>query len=279
MIAIVGRPNVGKSTLFNFLTRRRDALTADQPGITRDFLVGRGRYGEADYWVMDTCGLIRGGKRGAISENTLQAVTEADHLIWMVDARAGLTADDEELAATLRRLHKPISVAANKSDGLDWQQALADFYRIGSNIYPIAAMHGDGVHELITDILPGRPEQPEAEVKPTTGPAFRIVIAGRPNVGKSTLANALLGRQRVLTGPEPGLTRDSVKMEFEQTGELWQLTDTPGVKRRSRITDEIEKRSVKHTLRSLQGRIPGYSGAGCLLRSVRSGLATDAADP
>ena len=249
MIAIVGRPNVGKSTLFNFLTRRREAVTANQPGVTRDFLLSRGRYGEADYWVMDTGGLNQNDKQHVVSAHTFQAAAEADHLIWMVDARDGLTADDEALAVPIQRLRKPISVAVNKIEGMDWQQVLADFYRIGSDLYPISALHGDGVHELITDIMDDQPAQEETEEP--THPAFRIVIIGRPNVGKSTLTNALSGQQRMLTGPEPGLTRDSVKIEFQHAGELWQLTDTSGVKRRSRVTDEIEKRSVKHTLRAL----------------------------
>lgn len=262
VVAIVGRPNVGKSTLFNRLTRSRAALVADIPGLTRDRQYGDGRLGARPYLVVDTGGLVASlhapararadtGLGGQIVAQTRQALAEADAVILLVDARAGIHPLDRELATDLRRLGKPAVVAVNKAEGLDPAVASAEFHALGLGPpQSISASHGDGVEPMIAralDMLPdmGLPaEAPRADVP-------RIAVIGRPNAGKSTLVNALLGESRVLVGSEPGTTRDSIRVPLERDGRAYVLIDTAGVRRRGRIEEAIEHYSVVKTLQAI----------------------------
>lgn len=263
VVAIVGRPNVGKSTLFNRLTRSRSALVADIPGLTRDRQYGDGRLGERPYLVVDTGGLVEslhapGAGRASsaalgdqIMAQTRQALAEADAIVLLVDARAGIHPVDSLLAMDLRRLGKPVVLAVNKAEGVEPEVAAAEFYGLGLGPpQPISASHGDGVTpmiERVLDLLPDRglqAEEPQADVP-------RIAVIGRPNAGKSTLVNALLGEPRVLVGSEPGTTRDSIRVPLERDGRPYVLVDTAGVRRRGRIEDAIEHYSVAKTLQAI----------------------------
>ncbi len=263
VVAIVGRPNVGKSTLFNRLTRSRSALVADIPGLTRDRQYGDGRLGTRPYLVVDTGGLVEslhapGTGRSStaalgdqIMSQTRQALTEADAVILLVDARAGVHPVDSLLATDLRRLGKPVVLAVNKAEGVEPDVAAAEFHALGLGPpQTISASHGDGVEPMIErvfDLLPeaGLPEEvPQADVP-------RIAVIGRPNAGKSTLVNALLGEPRVLVGSEPGTTRDSIRVPLERDGHPYVLIDTAGVRRRGRIEDAIEHYSVAKTLQAI----------------------------
>ncbi len=256
VVVIVGRPNVGKSTLFNRLTRRSAALVADLPGLTRDRQYGDGRLGDRPYWIVDTGGIVESlhsgsGGGGTLSDfirrQTLQALAEADAVILLTDARAGLHPLDRQIAGDLRRLGKPVFVAVNKAEGVPAQTAVAEFYALGLGApVAISAAHGDGVAALMERVLSGLPVVPEP-APPADIP--RIAVVGRPNAGKSTLVNALLGEERVVVSPEPGTTRDSVHVPLVRDGKRYVLIDTAGVRRRARILDEIEKFSA---LRSLQ---------------------------
>jgi GTP-binding protein len=254
VIVLVGRPNVGKSTLFNRLTRTRDALVADLPGLTRDRQYGVGRVGPRPYVVVDTGGI--GGKTEgveALMERQVQrAIGEADHIVFLVDAREGRTGADEEIAAQLRRTGRPVTLAVNKSEHLDPTLASGEFFALGlGEPVPIAAVHGRGVRSLMDGVLEAFPlevdDAPEAEER-----GVLIAVVGRPNVGKSTLANRLLGEERVVVFDEPGTTRDSVYIPFERDGRRYTLIDTAGVRRRSRIEEAIEKFSVIKTLQSIE---------------------------
>jgi len=254
VIALVGRPNVGKSTLFNRLTRSRDALVADYAGLTRDRQYGEGQAEEHNFIVIDTGG-ITGMEEGIdlrMSEQSLQAIDEADITLLMVDAREGLVLGDEQLVDYLRKNTKPFSLVVNKTDGLDPDIALADFHRLGCNqIYAIAASHGRGVNKLIEQVLSPFPIQVEPEITGESG--IKIAIAGRPNVGKSTLVNRMLGEERVIVYDHPGTTRDSVYIPFERRGKSYTLIDTAGIRKRGKTKETVEKFSVVKSLQSIKG--------------------------
>ncbi|MCG8037438.1 MAG: ribosome biogenesis GTPase Der [Candidatus Thiodiazotropha taylori] len=253
VIALVGRPNVGKSTLFNRLTRSRDALVADQPGLTRDRKYGTGKLGKHPYVVVDTGG-ISGDQLGIdqlMEQQVHQAIGEADHILFLLDGREGCTGGDEIIAQQLRKTGKPVSVAVNKSEGLDETVAASDFYRLGlGEPIAIAAAHGRGVRTLIDGILSQFPPPEEARAEEEKG--IQIAVVGRPNVGKSTLVNRLLGEERVVAYDQPGTTRDSIYIPITRNDKRYTLIDTAGVRRRARIKEAIEKFSIIKTLQSMQ---------------------------
>ncbi len=255
VVALVGRPNVGKSTLFNRLTRSRDALVADFPGLTRDRHYGEGRIGPRDYIVIDTGGFEPVNAEGIVREmaaQTEQAIAESDVVIFVLDAREGLTGQDGRIAARLRVAGRPIVLAVNKAEGLT-EQAAAEFHELGlGEPWLIAAAHGDGVRELMEVALAAfveadadPPDTDENERR------IRVAVVGRPNVGKSTLINALLGEQRLVAFDQPGTTRDSIEVEFEFDGNRFTLIDTAGLRRRGKVFETIEKFSVVKTLQSI----------------------------
>jgi len=255
VVAIVGRPNVGKSTLFNQLTRSREALVVDLPGVTRDRHYGEGAVGEVPFIVIDTGGL--GASETAIDnlmeEQAWLAVQEADIILFLVDGRSGLIAADKEIAKSLRLKEKKIHLVVNKVDGLDSNVAIADFYALGlGEPFPIAASHGRGISTLIEQVLTPFvvSEATESAIKEEAG--IKIAIAGRPNVGKSTLVNRLLGEERVVVFDEPGTTRDSIYVPFERFGTKYTLIDTAGVRRRAKIFETVEKFSVVKTLQAIE---------------------------
>ncbi len=253
-IALIGRPNVGKSTLFNQLTRSRDALVADYAGLTRDRHYGRGQTEAGAFYVIDTGG-ISGEEEGIdapMAQQARLAVEEADLVIFLVDARQGLSAADEEIAELLRKQQRPVIVAVNKVDGLDEDVALADFYRLGfSQVVPIAASHGRGVRSLLEIGLAGFDLDPPDAERPTDD-RIRIAVVGRPNVGKSTLVNRLLGEDRVIVFDLPGTTRDSIYIDFERDGQGYTLIDTAGVRKRKNIKLAVEKFSIVKTLQAIE---------------------------
>lgn len=256
VIALVGRPNVGKSTLFNKLTRSRDALVADLPGLTRDRKYGEGRMGERDYIVVDTGG-ISGDETGidtVMAAQSLQAIDEADIVLFLVDARAGLNPADEMIADHLRRREKKVYLVVNKTDGLDEDVARSDFFAMGlGNPLCIAAAHGRGVRQLIDMTLDeaGVPlPDPDAEEEEDDD-NIRIAIVGRPNVGKSTLVNRMLGEERVVVFDHAGTTRDSIYIPYERDEQQYTLIDTAGVRRRRQVTEAVEKFSVIKTLQAI----------------------------
>jgi len=253
-LVLVGRPNVGKSTLFNRLTRSRDALVADVPGLTRDRHYGRGRIGTRPFLVVDTGGLEPGVREGifqAMAQQTRQAVAESDAVLFLVDGRAGLTPDDQEIAVELRRAGRPVWLVVNKSEGRPREAVAAEFHELGlGEPLSISAAHGDGVRELIELAL--APFSPAIEEAREVGPHPRIAVVGRPNVGKSTLVNAVLGEQRMVTFDQPGTTRDSIHVEFEQGGRSYTLIDTAGLRRRGKVDTVPEKFSVVKTLQAIE---------------------------
>ncbi|HKT32504.1 MAG TPA: ribosome biogenesis GTPase Der [Gammaproteobacteria bacterium] len=254
VIAIVGRPNVGKSTLFNLLTRSRDALVADVPGLTRDRQYGYGKLGVRPYVVVDTGGLE--GEADELKERmtrqTQKAITESDAVIFLVDGRAGLTAADHNVAAQLRRSGKPVYVAVNKTEGMAAELVTAEFHALGLGApQAIASAHGTGVGELIDSTLAGLPLNSDADVPVGDDTRVSVAVIGRPNVGKSTLINRLLGEERLLAGDRPGTTRDSIYVPFERDGRTYTLIDTAGVRRRARVEDAIEKFSIIKTLQAI----------------------------
>lgn len=254
VIALVGRPNVGKSTLFNRLTQSRDALVADQPGLTRDRQYGVCRLGEHPLLVIDTGGM--GGQdegvEALMEQQARAAVEEADHILLIADARDGCGPQDEIVAGFLRRQNKPITLVVNKVDGLDERLVLADFHRLGLGApLGIAASQGRGVRTLVELLEQGLPEAgAETETEETAG--IRIAVLGRPNVGKSTLVNRLLGEERVVAYDQPGTTRDSIFIPFEKHGRRYTLIDTAGVRRRARVNEVIEKFSVIKALEAME---------------------------
>jgi len=255
VIALIGRPNVGKSTLFNQLTRTRDALVADYPGLTRDRQYGNGKLGGRPYLVVDTGGLV-GGEQGLdslMASQVWQAVEEADAVVFMLDARDGINLSDEQIAARLRRSGKPAILALNKVDGVDAAPVTADAFSLGlGEPLPLAAAHGRGVGNLIDRALTALPEQGFiAQALPADAKGIRIAVVGRPNVGKSTLTNRMLGEERVLAFDQPGTTRDSIYIPFERDGHDYTLIDTAGVRRRSKVNEVVEKFSVIKTLQAI----------------------------
>jgi len=258
VIALVGRPNVGKSTLFNRLTRSRDALVADLPGLTRDRKYGEGKVGDRAYLVIDTGG-ISGAEAGidkAMAEQSLLAIDEADVVLFLVDARAGINPADEMIADHLRRQQKVCHLVVNKVDGLDPDVARSDFFALGmGEPLTIAASHGRGVTALIDHTLdelgievPDEDAVREREFDPST----RIAIVGRPNVGKSTLVNRMLGEERVVVYDQAGTTRDSIYIPYERDGQPYTLIDTAGVRRRKHIREAVEKFSIVKTLQAIE---------------------------
>ncbi|MBY6028521.1 ribosome biogenesis GTPase Der [Halomonas sp. DP8Y7-1] len=255
VIALVGRPNVGKSTLFNRLTRSRDALVADFPGLTRDRKYGNGMLGNKAYTVIDTGG-ISGDEEGidaAMAEQSLQAIDEADIVLFLVDARAGLNVADEAIANHLRVNQKKTWLVVNKTDGLEEHSAMADFWQLGlGEPRPIAAAHGRNVTALIDEVLSPFPER-DMDIPADTGSkGIRIGVIGRPNVGKSTLVNRLLGEDRVVVFDEAGTTRDAIEIPFERRGKPYVLVDTAGVRRRKNVTEIAEKFSIIKTLDAIK---------------------------
>ncbi len=268
LIALVGRPNVGKSTLFNRLTRSRAALVADLPGITRDRQYGAGRLGDFAYWVVDTGGWghPEAGLAGAVAEQMWRAVEEAAVIVLVVDAREGLTAADQDLAERLRGSGRPMALAVNKVDGLEPVAAVAEFYTLGLGfVHPISAAHGHGVASLMEGILALLPGEVASAV-PEHG--IRVAIVGRPNVGKSTLVNRLLGDERMVTADRPGTTRDSVEVPFERFGRPYTLIDTAGLRRRARVRESAERFSALKTLQALE-----RAEVGILVLDAREGVA------
>ncbi|MBX3696317.1 MAG: ribosome biogenesis GTPase Der [Dokdonella sp.] len=254
VVALVGRPNVGKSTLFNVLTRTRDALVADMPGVTRDRHYGFCRLGERHFVLVDTGGLADSdeGLAGLTARQVELAIAEADVVVFVVDARDGLLPTDQAILERLRRTSKPMLLAVNKLDGLDESVALADFARLGvARPLPLAASHGHGTLQLVKAIETLLPAgEPEALSGEDEG-GVRVAIVGRPNVGKSTLVNRLLGEDRVIVSNVAGTTRDSIRIPLERDGRKYTLIDTAGVRRRARIEDAVEKFSVIKTLQSI----------------------------
>ncbi len=251
VIALVGRPNVGKSTLFNVLTKSRDALVADYPGLTRDRKYGHASYNDKSYILIDTGGLSGESEEldEKMAQQTLLAIDEANLVLFMVDGRAGLTAADEAIARQLRRLGKSIHLVINKSDGIDVQQALSDFAQLGfADAYPISASHKRGVPQLIEEMLGDWPEW-ESEAEQQKG--IKVAIVGKPNVGKSTLVNRILGEDRVVAMDLPGTTRDSIYIPFERDGQQYTLIDTAGVRRQKKVKEKVEKFSVIKTLQAI----------------------------
>jgi GTP-binding protein len=251
VIALVGRPNVGKSTLFNVLTGTRDAIVADVPGLTRDRQYGFGRVGPVPYVVIDTGGLIEKatGIEAQMRAQTERAVAEADRLVFVTDARAGLSPEDQFVARELRRSGKPVTVALNKAEGLDSDVAGADFHALSlGEPHAISAAHGQGCESLMEQVLSGLEPQPAED---SSDGAIRIAIIGRPNVGKSTLVNRLLGEERVIASEQPGTTRDSILVPFERDGREFVLIDTAGVRRRARVEGVVERASVAKTLQAI----------------------------
>lgn len=257
VIALVGRPNVGKSTLFNRLTRSRDALVADLPGLTRDRHYGEGRIGERPFLVIDTGGFEPVAKAGIMHEmakQTKQAVAEADVVIFIVDGRQGLTPHDKTITDYLRKSGRSVMLVVNKAEGMKYTSVTADFYELGlGDPYVISAAHGDGVTDLVEESLNLACAQrlPTEELSESICKSIKIAIVGRPNVGKSTLVNTLLGEERVIAFDMPGTTRDSIEIPFERGGKHYTLIDTAGIRRRGKVFEAIEKFSVVKTLQSI----------------------------
>ena len=254
VVALVGRPNVGKSTLFNRLTKSRDALVADIPGLTRDRHYGHGRLGEKPYLVIDTGGFEPDAKTGIVSEmarQAEQAIAEADVVVFLTDGRAGVTGHDHNIAEMLRKAGRKVLLAVNKTEGMTRSGVANEFYELGlGDPYPISSAHGDGVRDLLELALEAYPYAAEADETVEKRP--RIAIAGRPNVGKSTLVNTLLGEERVIAFDQPGTTRDAIAIDFDWQGKPYTLIDTAGLRRRGKVFETIEKFSVVKTIQAIE---------------------------
>jgi GTPase len=255
VLALVGRPNVGKSTLFNRLTKTRDAIVADFAGLTRDRHYGNGKQGEHEYIVIDTGGFEPTAESGIYKEmakQTRQAVAEADVVIFVVDAREGLSSQDYDIANYLRKLGKHTVLTANKAEGLKEGHQVSDFYALGlGDVMPISASHGQGMKELLA--LAFAPlKLDEADAPAEDNGAIKLAVAGRPNVGKSTLINTWLGEERLVAFDMPGTTRDAISVPFERDGVLFELIDTAGIRRKGKVFEAIEKFSVVKTLQAIE---------------------------
>ena len=253
VIALVGRPNVGKSTLFNRLTRSRDAIVHDVPGVTRDRHYGEARHGPRAFIAIDTGGFEPRSPQGVFVEmarQAEQAMVEADAIVFVVDGRAGLTPGDRAIAERLRKLKTPVHLAVNKSEGKQPDLAVAEFHELGLGApAAISAAHGEGVRELMDVVLEKFPEA-EREAPEEKDP--RVAIVGRPNVGKSTLVNALVGEERVIAFDEPGTTRDPIEVPFERAGRRYTLIDTAGVRRRGKTGEPVEYYSIVKALQAIE---------------------------
>ena len=276
VVALVGRPNVGKSTLFNRLTRSRAALVADFSGLTRDRHYGEGRVGDKPFIVVDTGGFEPVAKTGILHQmarQTKQAIAEADVVIFLVDARAGLNAHDHDIGRLLRKLGQRAVLCVNKAEGMAHGSAIAEFHELGlGQPYAISAAHGDGIADLIEHALQGLGQEPEVEdydaddAEPSAEALksdffepvevvdhrIKLAIVGRPNVGKSTLINTLLGEERVIAFDMPGTTRDAIEIEFDRGGKKYTLIDTAGLRKRGKVFEAIEKFSVIKTLQAIE---------------------------
>jgi len=254
-IVLVGRPNVGKSTLFNRLTRSRDALVADLPGLTRDRHYGRGIGASKPYLVIDTGGFEPRAESGIMKEmarQTLLAIDESDLVIFLVDGRAGMTPQEHIIADTLRKSQRPVLLAVNKTEGMQKAVVSADFYELGlGDPLSISSAHGEGVKDIIEIALAYFPES-ETEEDKRDDRVPKIAIVGRPNVGKSTLVNAFLGEDRMIAFDEPGTTRDSIYVDLEKNGKTYTIIDTAGVRKRGRVFESIEKFSVVKTMQAIE---------------------------
>jgi GTPase len=270
-VALVGRPNVGKSTLFNRLTRTRAALVADYPGLTRDRRYGFGTFGERKFLVIDTGGL---GPQSSVeiaalvAEQVDIALAEAGAIVLVVDHKAGLTPDDIAIAERLRRAAKPVVVAVNKAEGVPGELAEAEFHALGLGVpVGIAALNGQGVERLLEQVLGPFAGAPDEEAPTTDLEGPKLAVIGRPNVGKSTLVNRLIGSNRLITSPEPGTTRDSVFVPCERDGHEFVLIDTAGIRRRARVDETVEKFSVVQSLQAIED-----AGAVIVLLDAREGV-------
>ena len=255
-IALVGRPNVGKSTLFNRLTKTRNALVADFPGLTRDRHYGRARAGEREYLVVDTGGFEPVATSGILHEMAKQAkaaIAESDVVVFIVDGRSGLTAQDATIAGLLRKSGRPVVLVVNKSEGLPPERAVAEFHELALGApLPISAAHGENVRDMIEIALDLAPRAAPEAMDDDADRPIKVAIVGRPNVGKSTLVNAVLGEERVIAFDEPGTTRDAIYLDFERNGRKYTLIDTAGIRRRGKVFEAIEKFSVIKTLQAIE---------------------------
>ncbi len=257
VIALVGRPNVGKSTLFNRMTKTRDAIVADYAGLTRDRHYGNGAQGKHEYIVIDTGGFEPDALTGIYKEmakQTRQAVAEADVVVFVVDARAGVSAQDHDIAKYLRKLGKPCLLVANKAEGMTQGIQLGEFFELGlGEVVPISASHGQGIKTLIDMALAPLHLPEDAEPEPEQDPGIiKLAVAGRPNVGKSTLINTWLGEERLVAFDMPGTTRDAISVPFERNGQRFELVDTAGLRRKGQVFEAIEKFSVVKTLQAIE---------------------------
>lgn len=257
VIALVGRPNVGKSTLFNRLTKTRDAIVADLAGLTRDRHYGKGNLGTHEYIVIDTGGFEPDATTGIYKEmakQTRQAVAEADVVVFVVDARAGISSQDHDIAKYLRKLGKPTVLTANKAEGMTDGIKFSEFFELGlGEVLPVSASHGQGIHTLVDLALaPLNLPDPDEDAEPQDPSVIRLAVAGRPNVGKSTLINTWLGEERLVAFDLPGTTRDAISVPFERGGQKFELIDTAGLRRKGKVFEAIEKFSVVKTLQAIE---------------------------
>jgi GTPase len=255
VIAIVGRANVGKSTLFNRITKSRDAIVADFAGLTRDRHYGDARMGDREFIVVDTGGFEPEKPTGVVAQmakQTKQAVAEADAVIFVVDVRGGLSAQDHDIARYLRTQRKKVFLAANKAEGMVESPLLGEFHELGiGDPHPISSAHGQGIRSLLEAVLEGFEEDAEVDATDGADKPVRLAVAGRPNVGKSTLINAWLGEERLVAFDQPGTTRDAIHVPFERDGRKFELIDTAGLRRKGKVFEAIEKFSVVKTLQAI----------------------------
>ena len=257
VLALVGRPNVGKSTLFNRLTKSRDAIVADFAGLTRDRHYGNGKQGKVEFIAIDTGGFEPTAESGIYMEmakQTRQAVAEADVVLFVVDARAGLSAQDHDIAGYLRKLGKPTLLVANKAEGMQAGAQLTEFYELGlGEVHAISAAHGQGIQGLVELAFePLALAEPDEDGEADGTGVIKLAVAGRPNVGKSTLINTWLGEERMVAFDQPGTTRDAITVPFERGGQKFELIDTAGLRRRGKVFEAIEKFSVVKTLQAIE---------------------------
>jgi GTP-binding protein len=269
VVALVGRPNVGKSTLFNRLTRSRDAIVHDVPGVTRDRHYGEGRLGARPFIAIDTGGLEPRAAEGIfvqMARQAEQAIVEADAVVFIVDSRAGLVPADRDIAQKLRKIKTPVFVAVNKTEGMQPDTAVAEFHELGLGApAPISAAHGEGVRELLELVLRSFEEDAAREEEEKGHP--RVAVVGRPNVGKSTLVNALVGEERVIAFDKPGTTRDPIEVPFERGGRRYTLIDTAGLRRRGKTGESVEYFSIVKALQAIEA-----SNVAILLLDASTGI-------